>query len=218
MTTTAEREKQEAEDKQQEMIAEVREHLSFVTANLGNVPEQYMSKEYADELRDYISRIRYFLTHGHWEKGEGGAHPPVSYIYNMICRKNGGVAQLTGVIAGPRITGWTRIERQSKEMLKACLIRACNYVPPEPYHPDWLLPWDDPRNTHPAAVRKRKEQDLEVEQSKKDKHAEYMRKTRKKERLEEESKERLKLKKKQRKERKKHFKEQERKRSGKDAE
>lgn len=218
MTTfAAEEEKRQAverETKKTQMIEEVREHLSFVTANLATIPEIHMPEEEKEELRVIIGKIRYFLTKGCWEKGEFDPQTPVSYIQQMICRKNGGVAELCGSISGPRLKGWTRMQRQQKDMLRACLVRACHYVRPDEYHPEWMLPWTDPRNTHPGAVSKREQKGLEKERATLDKNAERLAKQRKIERLEKESEERLKTREKQRKERAKHFKEQEKKRSG----
>ena len=197
-----------------EMIEAIREHLGFVATNIGKVPDAHISKTYKQDIKDMISRLRFFCSHKYWEDGEGPP-TPISHIFNMICKKNGGVAKLTGIISGPRLAGWTRLERQQKDMLKACFIRACNYVPDPEYNPQWLLPKDDPRNDHPAAIRYREQEGLQKELDKKAKHAELMAKTRKKERLETEAKERAKATKKQRADREKHFKEQERLRSGK---
>jgi hypothetical protein len=204
--TEAQTEKQAKDEREKEMIEEIRNHLQFLDSNLSAIPEEYVSANYKDELRGYISQIRWFCSHKYWRKEDGDLlPPPISHIYNMVTKKNNGIGWLTGQVAGPRLSGWTRHERQCKEMLKACLIRAIHYHPPPEFHPEWQLPKDDPRNTHPAAVRYREEKQLEVEQSKKDEHAEHMRKVRKKERLEKEAVERAKVTKKQREERKKHF-------------
>jgi len=197
-------------EREREMITDIRRHLAFLSKNIGAVPDEYISENYKQELRDMTSKLRWFCSHGYYEGEEGTSQVSVSHLFNMICKKNGGVAKLTGIIAGPRLDGWTRFERQSKDMLKACLIRALNYNPPPEYQPQWTLPKSDPANDHPGAVNYRERKKLEKEESKKAKHAELMRKTRRTERLEKESKERLKATAKQRKDRKKHFDEQDR--------
>ena len=208
-------EKQVKKDREKAMIADIRDHLGFLATNLGKVSDEHASEVYKEDLRGMIGRLRYYCTHGHWEKGEGPENTPISHIFNMICRKNGGVGKLTGIIAGPRLTGWTRHERQSKEMLKACLIRAVNYCPPPVYQPQWELPKDDVRNDHPGAVLYRERLAEKKAEFKRANHAQLMARKRTKERIETESVERTKTKAKQRKDRKKHFKEQEKMRKGK---
>lgn len=208
-------EKQAKDDKEKEMIEEIRDHLRFCKTNIGNVPKEQMTAEEKKDILDMIGRLLYLCTHGHWEEGNGPPDTPMSYIFDKICRKNGGIAALTGAIAGPRLEGWTRMERQKKDMLKAGLIRAVNYVATPEYQPQWLLPKDDVRNDHPGAVLYRASREDRKEEFKRASHAQQVARARRKQRIEDESKERLKEKAKTRKERAKHFKEQERKRSGK---
>ena len=207
-------EKQAKKDKEKEMIGDIRDHLGFLATNLGNVPDEEVSEDYKENMREMIGRLRYYCTHGHWEKGDGPENTPISHIFNMICRKNGGVGKLTGIIAGPRLAGWTRNERQTKDMLKASLIRAVSYTPAPVYQPQWDLPKDDVRNDHPGAVNYRDRLAEKKAEFKRAGHAQLMARKRTKERIETESVERIKTKTKQRKDRKKHFKEQEKKRKG----
>jgi hypothetical protein len=200
---------------EKETVEEVRKHLHFVKQNIGNVPDEFVSENYKSTMLELISQILFYLTHKSWPKGKvDRPKTPFSHIYNMVCRKNGGIAYLMGIIAGPRLAGWTRHERRAMEQLRACLIRATTYREPLEYNPDWLLPKSDPRNTHPGAVLYRERLAKDKEEEKLAKKAAKERARRKKAELAEEAKERAKVKKKQRTKRKKHFEELERKKLG----
>lgn len=212
MSTQVQKEKQAKKDREAEMKEEIRTHLSFLSSNISNIPDEHLDKTYKEDLTYMISQVRYYITHNAWDKRmKTREHAPIayintpmSYLYHTICRKNGGVADLTSKVAAPKMA-WTRQEKQYRDMLKASLIRAINYVEPPAYHPEWNFPKTDERNTHPAAVAYRATLTEEEKQEARDEHAEYMAKQRKQERLEKESEERLKLKEKQRKDREKHF-------------
>ncbi len=198
--------------REKEMIVKIRQHLAFLTKNIIAIPDEQVSDDYKDNLKEMTSRLRFYCTHGYWDGDEKGPKTLISHIFNMICKKNGGVAKLVGIIAGPRLTGWTRYERQIKDMLNAALIRATTYSPPPVYQPQWELPKEDPRNDHPGAVNYRARKEEFAEQSRKMKHAREQAKSKKKIRLKKESEERIKVTAKQRKDRKKHFAEQNKKR------
>jgi len=191
--------------REREMIEDIRRHLAFLTKYIITIPDEQVSDDYKSNLKEMTSRLRFYCSHGYWDGDEDGPKTPISHIFNMICKKNGGVAKLTGIIAGPRLEGWTRFERQTKDMLSAGLIRATTWVPPPVFQPQWLLPKSDPRNDHPGALNYRARKEEFAEQSRKMKHAREQAKSKKKKRLEKEAPERLKVKTQQRKDRKKHF-------------
>jgi hypothetical protein len=209
MTVSA---KEKRQTRESEEIAEIRRHLAFLTKNIITIPDEQVDDGYKDNLKDMVSKLRFYCSHGYWDGDEQGPKTPMSHIFNMICRKNGGIAKLVGAIAGPRMTGWTRHERQIKDMLSASLIRATTWTPPPVYQPQWELPLADPRNDHPGAVNYRARKEEFAEQSRKMKHAREQAKSKKKIHLKKEAPERLKVKTQQRKDRKKHFAEQNKKR------
>jgi len=196
--------------REKEMIVEIRQHLAFLTKNVGAIPDEQVPNDYKDNLKKMTSKLRFYCSHGYWDGDEQGPKTPISHIFNMICKKNGGVAKLVGIIAGPRLSGWTRHERQIKDMLSAGLIRATTYVPPPVYQPQWELPLADPKNDHPGAVNYRARRKEFEDESKRLKKNRLEAKHKKKKRLVKEAEERLKVTARQRKERKKHFDEQNR--------
>ena len=80
-TKTAAREK--------ELIVEIRKHLSFLATNVSKIPKEQTDpykKDYLENMKEMIGRIRYFCTHGHWEEGYGPADVPIGHIHKKIGR------------------------------------------------------------------------------------------------------------------------------------